>query len=436
LGHLANPNPRNDIVKNPSSKIPSSGDETASPAANRPRLFAALHHRNFRLLWTGQFISFSGSQMQSAAILWQVWVLTHDPLALGMVGLCRLAPIFLFGILSGVVADSVDRRKLMILTQTGMAGVALAFAAFSFTNTMTIGLLYGLMILSASFGAFDAPARQSLIPTLVPREDMANAFSLNSTMMQAATVVGPAAAGLMIGQAGLGWVYLINALSFLAVIFSLMAMTGAGGRIESPGRISFGAAAEGMRFVFSHPIIRSTMLLDFIATFFASATALMPIFAADILKVGAEGYGLLYSAAALGALTTGIILSLLHRLPRQGPVLLGAVGLFSLATLVFGMSRIFWLTFAALAVTGATDMVSMVIRNTARQMQTPDSMRGRMVSLNMIFFMGGPQLGEFEAGAVADWIGAPASVILGGLGSLIATTWVAAATPELRKYRG
>jgi MFS family permease len=292
------------------------------------------------------------------------------------------------------------------------------------------------MILSASFGAFDAPARQSLIPTLVPREDMANAFSLNSTMMQAATVVGPAAAGLMIGQAGLGWVYLINALSFLAVIFSLMAMTGAGGRIESPGRISFGAAAEGMRFVFSHPIIRSTMLLDFIATFFASATALMPIFAADILKVGAEGYGLLYSAAAIGALTTGIILSLLHRLPRQGPVLLGAVGLFSLATLVFGMSRIFWLTFAALAVTGATDMVSMVIRNTARQMQTPDSMRGRMVSLNMIFFMGGPQLGEFEAGAVADWIGAPASVILGGLGSLIATTWVAAATPELRKYRG
>jgi MFS family permease len=423
-------------VENPPSKIPSAGGGAAPAAANQARLFAALHHRNFRLIWTGQFISVSGSQMQSAAILWQVYALTHNPLALGLVGLCRLVPVFLFGILSGVVADSVDRRKLMILTQTGMAVVALAFAAFSFSNTMTIGLLYGLMILSSSFGAFDAPARQSLIPTLVPREDMANAFSLNSTMMQAATVAGPAAAGLMIGRAGLGWVYLINAVSFLAVIFSLLAMTGVGGRIQDRARVSFGAAAEGMRFVFSHPIIRSTMLLDFIATFFASATALLPIFATDILRVGAEGYGVLYSAAAVGALTMGVILSLLHRIPRQGVVLLAAVGLFSLATVVFGISRIFWLTFIALAVTGATDMISMVVRNTARQLQTPDALRGRMVSLNMIFFMGGPQLGEFEAGAVAGWIGAPASVILGGLGSLIATAWVAATTPELRNYNG
>jgi MFS family permease len=422
-------------VENPSLKTPPP-PAAVSPTVNRPRLFAALHQRNFRLLWTGQFISVSGSQMQSAAILWQVYALTHNPLALGVVGLCRLVPVFLFGILSGVVADSVDRRKLMILTQIGMAAVALAFAAFSFTNTMTIGLLYGLMMLSSSFNAFDAPARQSLIPALVPRDNLANAFSLNSTMMQAATVLGPAAAGLMIGHAGLGWVYLINAVSFLAVIFSLLAMTGVGGRTEGPGRISFGAAAEGMRFVFSHPIIRSTMMLDFIASFFASATALLPIFAADILQVGAVGYGVLFSAAAVGALTMGVVLSLLHRIPRQGPVLLGAVGLFSLATIAFGISRAFWLTFCALALSGAMDMISMVVRNTARQLQTPDSMRGRMVSLNMIFFTGGPQLGEFEAGAVANWLGAPASVVLGGLGSLAATIWVAVSTPELRKYDG
>jgi predicted MFS family arabinose efflux permease len=178
------------------------------------------------------------------------------------------------------------------------------------------------------------------------------------------------------------------------------------------------------------------MLLDFIATFFASATALLPIFATDILRVGAEGYGVLFSAAAVGALSMGLILSLLHRIPRQGPVLLGAVGVFSLATIVFGISRVFWLTFLALAVSGATDMISMVIRNTARQLQTPDSLRGRMVSLTMIFFMGGPQLGEFEAGAVADWLGAPVSVVIGGLGSLIATAWIGVATPELRKYNG
>ncbi len=399
-------------------------------------MFAALRRRNFRLLWTGQFISVSGSQMQSAAILWQVYALTGSPLALGAVGLCRLVPIFLFGIVSGVVADSVDRRKLMILTQSGLAAVALGFAALSFTGAMTIGWLYGLMMLSASFGVFDAPARQSLIPALVPRDDLTNAFSLNTTMMQAAGVIGPAAAGLMIGRAGLGWVYLLNAVSFLAVIGSLLAMKGVGGGTEKRAPISLGSAKEGMRFVFAHPIIRSTMLLDFIATFFASATALLPIFAADILHVGAEGYGLLFSAAAIGALGMGVFLSLLHRIPRQGPVLLAAVGLFGLATVVFGLSRSFWITFAALAVTGATDMISMVVRNTARQLQTPDSLRGRMVSLNMIFFQGGPQLGELEAGLVAGALGAPASVVLGGLGSIAATAWIAAATPELRNYNG
>jgi len=399
-------------------------------------MFAALRSRNFRLLWIGQFISFTGSQMQSVAILWQVYALTHDPLALGAVGLVRLIPIFVFGILSGVVADSLDRRKLLLVTQSGMAVVALAFAALSFTHTITIGWLYVLAMLSSTFGAFDSPARQSLIPTMVPAQDLANAFSLNSTMFQAAGVLGPAISGLLIGRSGLGWVYFINAVSFLAVIFSLLAMTGIGGRIEDRGRISFGAAAEGMRFVFSQPIIRSTMLLDFIASFFASATALLPIFAADILRVGAEGYGVLFSAAAIGALTAGVALSLIHRIPRQGSVLLAAIGLFSLGTIVFGISRVFWITFCALALTGAADMVSTVIRNTARQLQTPDSLRGRMVSLNMIFFMGGPQLGEFEAGAVANWLGAPASVVLGGLGSLIATIWVAATTPELRKYSG
>ncbi|MBN1440339.1 MAG: MFS transporter [Anaerolineales bacterium] len=303
-----------------SAKNPSLGGEKESLSAHaRPRLFAALHYHNFRLLWTGQFVSVSGSQMQSAAILWQVYALTGDPLALGAVGLCRLAPIFLFGVLGGMVADSFDRRKLMIVIQSGMAAVALGFAALSFSGSMTIAGLYGLMILSASFNAFDMPARHSLIPALVPREDLPNAFSLNSTMMQAAGALGPALAGLMIGRLEVGWVYLINAVSFLAVIFSLLAMDGLENKPSDRPRISFGAAEEGMRFVFSHPIIRSTMLLDFIATFFASATALLPIFAADILYVGAEGYGVLFSAAAIGALTMGFLLSLLPRTPRPGP---------------------------------------------------------------------------------------------------------------------
>jgi MFS family permease len=422
-------------MASPSDSNPPSGGETGFTPAAKPR-FPALRVRNFRLLWIGQLISFSGSQMQNVAILWQVYALTRDPLALGVVGLVRLLPIFLLGILGGVAADAVDRRKLMLVTQTGMALTAAGLAALSFAGTITLPWLYALTMLSASFGAFDSPARQSLIPALVPREDLANAFSLNSTMFQAAAVLGPALSGLMIGQSGLGMVYLVNAVSFLAVIFSLLAMEGIGGRTGERSEVSLRAAGEGMRFVFSHPIIRSTMLLDFIATFFASATALLPIFASDILHVGAVGYGLLYSSAAAGALAAGVLLSLRRSIPRQGPTLLVAVGLFSLATVVFGVSRWFVPTFLALACSGGADMISTVIRNTARQLQTPDSMRGRMVSLNMIFFMGGPQLGEFEAGAVADWLGAPASVVIGGLGSLLAVAWVAATTPELRAYDG
>jgi MFS family permease len=178
------------------------------------------------------------------------------------------------------------------------------------------------------------------------------------------------------------------------------------------------------------------MLLDFFATFFSSATALLPIFAQDILHVGARGYGGLYAAPAVGALlTSAAMVPLTERIERRGPVLLWTVAGYGLATVVFGLSRSFWLTFFCLAMTGATDTVSMVIRNIVRQLETPDHLRGRMTGVNMVFFMGGPQLGELEAGAVANWLGAPFSVISGGLGCLVCTAVVAVATPTLRRYR-
>jgi MFS family permease len=178
------------------------------------------------------------------------------------------------------------------------------------------------------------------------------------------------------------------------------------------------------------------MLLDFFATFFSSATALLPIFAQDILHVGAQGYGWLYAAPAVGAVaTSALMVPLTERIERRGPTLLWAIAGYGLATVVFGISRWFWLTFACLAMTGATDTVSMVIRNIVRQLETPDRLRGRMTGVNMVFFMGGPQLGELEAGVVANWFGAPFSVITGGAGCLIATAWVAASTPALRRYR-
>ncbi len=408
----------------------------------RPTLspFASLEHRNFRLLWSSQLISMAGSMMQSAAILWHVSLLVPEHqrgLALGMVGLVRVLPIIAFSLVSGVIADAMDRRRLMYVTQGGMLVCAAVLALITFAGVQALWPVYLLAALGSAFGSFDGPARQALIPTLVPRDHLANAISLNTIMFQIASVVGPAIGGLVIGGFGVGWAYALNAVSFVAVIVALAQMRDL--PKAAPGErsdVSIAAARDGLRFVFRNPLIRSTMLLDFFATFFASATALLPIYAQDILHVGAQGYGLLSAAPSVGALiASAALVPLIDRIDRRGRTMLISVAGFGLATLVFGLSRNFMLTFVALALTGATDTVSMVIRNLVRHLNTPDSMRGRMTSVNMMFFMGGPQLGEFEAGLVANLWGATFAVVSGAFGCLAATGWVAWRTPALRAYR-
>ena len=409
-----------------------------APARNSP--FKALQHRNFRLIWIGQLVSMAGSMMQSAAILWHVSVLVEPGrrgLALGLVGLVRVVPIVVFSLIAGVVADAHDRRRLMLVTQTGMAVSAALLSWVAFAGVRAVWPIYALAAVGAAFGTFDNPARQALIPTLVPVEDLPNAISLNAIMFQTASVVGPAAGGVLIGGLGIGWAYAFNAVSFLCVIAAVLLMRDVSGNPEgSAGRISLAAAIEGLRFVFKTPLIRSTMLLDFFATFFASATALLPIFAQDILHVGARGYGVLSAAPSVGAILASLaMVRLVDRIERRGSVLLWAIAFYGLATVVFGFSRLFVLSFVCLAITGAADTVSMVIRNLVRQLVTPDHIRGRMTSVNMIFFMGGPQLGELEAGLVANAWGPVVSVATGGLGCLLVTALVAARTPQLRDYR-
>jgi len=405
-------------------------------------MLPALRHRNFLLLWLGLGISFAGSFMQSAALLWHVSLLVaprQKALALGLVGLVRVAPIIGFSLLSGVAADVFDRRKLLIVNQVGGTLVAAALAALTFAGLHTVWPIYVLAGLGGVVSAFDPPARHSFVPMLVPREDLANALSLNTVMAQIASVAGPALGGLIIATSNVGWTYVVNAVSFLFVIAALLLMRGVPA-VERPAqqvrdRVSIGAIREGLRFVFRSPMIRSTMLLDFFATFFSSATALLPIFAQDILHVGARGYGWLVAASAVGAVAGSLMMvPVAHRLRHYGPLLLWAVVGYGLATVVFGVSRSFWLTFTCLACSGGFDAVSMVVRNLVRQLETPDSLRGRTTSVGMIFFMGGPQLGELEAGLVGQWLGAPFSVISGGIGCLIATAAIAAATPELRRY--
>jgi hypothetical protein len=278
----------------------------------------------------------------------------------------------------------------------------------------------------------------------VPREHLPNALTLNTIIFQVAAVAGPGAGGLIIARYGLAWTYAFNAFSFLFVIAALLMMSASAGKGSgvTPGashdraQFTVHAALEGLRFVFRSPLIRSTMLLDFFATFFSSATALLPIYAQDILHVGARGYGWLYAAPAAGAIvTSAIMVRAVDAIQWRGRWLAAAVMGYGLATVGFGLSTLFWLSFAALAMTGATDTVSMVFRNVIRQMETPDHLRGRMMGVNMVFFMGGPQLGELEAGLLANWLGAVISVVSGGAGCMIATAWILAKTPSLLAYR-
>src|SRR5829696_9088488 len=324
------------------------------------RVFVALRHRNFRLLWAGLLISFSGSLMQSAAILWHVSLLVPDEkraLALGLVGLVRVIPVVFFSLVSGVAADVYDRRKLMLLTQTLATALAAALAILTWRGLDVVWPVYAIAAASSAVGAFDLPARQSLIPNLVPREHLANALTLNTIVFQLAAVIGPALGGIVIGQLGVAWADGFNAVSFLVVIAALLMMKDVGARRMEDGaatttRFNMHAVMEGLRFVFRAPLIRSTMLMDFFATFFSSATALLPLYAQDILGVGASGYGWLYAAPAAGAIiTSAIMVRTVDAIDRRGRMLTWAVVGYGVATIAFGMSRTFWLSVTCLALT-------------------------------------------------------------------------------------
>jgi MFS family permease len=390
--------------------------------------FAALHYRDFRLLWLGQIVSVTGSQMQFVAINWHVYLLTKSALALGLVGLFRGVPIIICSLAGGVVADAVDRRKLLVMTQVVMLISAALLAAFTVTGLDSVWPIYILSALASAANAFDIPARQSLMPALVPPEVFPNAVSLGLLVFNVATIAGPAIAGFMLAETGPALIYGINAASFVAVIAALVLMRTSGDPERDGDRgsaLSLAALTEGFRFVWKTPIIVQTMTLDFAATFFASATLLLPIFAKEHLHVDARGYGFLAAAPAIGSVITALVMARLGTLHKQGRLVVVSVAIFGLATALFGVSTLFWFSFLMLAITGAADTVSTVLRQTIRQLATPNQLRGRMTSINMVFFMGGPQLGELEAGLVAAAVGAPLSVVIGGLGS-VASAMVAA----------
>lgn len=424
---------------------------TSPPDEPAPRL-AALRYHDFRLLWCGDLVSTVGSQMQSVAVNWHVYRLlkgsvynlplwgahlhlSAGALGLGTLGLVRVLPIIVFGLIGGVVADAHDRRRVIMWTQLGAAFFAAVLAAVTLSGHAGVAALYALTAAGSAVTAFDEPALQSLIPHLVPRRHLANAVSLNTLLWQIGTIVGPAVAGVLVATLNIGVVYALNAVSFLVLLGAVAAMRHRAPVLESTPRPSWSALVEGVRFTYRTRLIWSTMLIDFLATFFSSARTMLPIVADSVLGVGVQGYGVLATAQPLGAVLAGVVLSWRKSIARQGAVLLVSVVVYGLATAFFGLSTVFGLSYVLFALTGAGDTVSTVIRGTIRQMLTPDHLRGRMTSVHMILAMGGPQLGELEAGLVAAVCGVPFSIVTGGVATVVLTAWIAWRSPALRRYR-
>ena len=394
-----------------------------------------FRHRDFRIFWTGSFFSSVGSQFTTVAMAWQIYELTHSPFQLGLLGLARALPQIVLLLFAGLLADAINRRKLMMYTQTGLCCVSATLALLTFSGRVSPQLLYLATMLLALFSSLEQPSRQSLIPNLVPRQDLAQALALHGTQRYVPMIAGPSLAGVVLALSGPATCYTIDALSWLAMLLALSLL-----RTEIPEggglrTVSLRSLREGIGFVWKHRIIMPLMLLDFGATFFGNLRGLLPIYARDILSVGPTGLGVLYSARAVGSVAAAGAMSFWGPVKRSGMWVLVGVGVYGIATALFAYSGWFWFSLLMLTLTGVGDTISSILRGTINQLQTPDELRGRMSSINAIFTMGGPQLGQFEIGIIAAWLGSEMAALTGGLACLAILIAVAATFPHVRGYR-
>lgn len=397
--------------------------------------YPALTSRDYMLQWIGQFVSNAGTQMQTVAINWQLYEMTGSPFVLALLGASRIIPILLFSLIGGTIVDAHNRKKILYLTQISQALLAAAQGLLTVMGLATPVNLICINALLIAIYSLDGPARSAFLPSLVKREHYGNAVSFNVIGYNISTVLGPAIAGFVIAYSGVAAVYFADAVSYL-ILMTTLAGIRAHGRIEGERKpASISAMLEGLRFVRSKTLIWSTMLLDFFATFFAEATILLPVFAKDILHIGPELLGFLYAAPFVGATFMGITAATIGKRINTGSVLLWSVVAYAAGMILFGVSTNYTLSLIALIIVGAGDGMSAVIRNIIRQLATPDHIRGRMTAINQIFYTGGPRLGEVEAGILAGLVGAPISVVVGGIGTLVAVGIMTVAIPALRRYK-
>jgi MFS family permease len=380
-------------------------------------------------------ISGIGSQFTTVAMAWQIYELTNSALQIGLLGLVRAVPQMILLLFAGLLADAINRRKLMLFTQAGLFCVSTTLALLTFAGNASPHMLYVATTFLAFFTALEQPSRQSMIPNLVPREHLAQALALQGTQRYVPVIAGPSIAGVVLALFGPAVCYAVDALSWLAMLSALALLRT---RISEGGgwkTISLSSLREGLGFVWGHGVIFPLMLLDFGATLFGNVRSLFPIYARDILFVGPKGLGLLYSSRAVGSLCAAAMVSVTVPARRAGTWILIGVGLYGVATVVFAYSQVFWISVLMLALCGAGDTISSILRSTINQMSTPDELRGRMSSINSIFTSSGPQLGQFESGLVAAWLGAQLSALTGGLASLAIVALVAIGFPQVRRFR-
>ncbi len=429
----------------------------SGPLAGLLTRLPAFQHRDFRLFWTAQLCVTFGLQMQTIAANWHVYALLRDAastvtlfgqtfdlnagaLGLGGLGLARWAPLLLFALPGGALADAVNRRKLLITMQGAAALLALLLALLTFSGRVSVLAIYGVVAALTALSAVETPTREALLPNLVPRRQLTNAVSAYMLTLVLATIAGPAVGGAILNTGRIGLVYALHAAAFVPAIVALTRLrydddARRAQRQGSAGRgVGWAEVMAGFRFTFGQPMIRSTMLMDFFATLLGSARTLLPIVADQVLGIGAGGYGLLATAQPLGNLIAGVWVTLRRDIVRQGAVFLVCLAAYGLGTAAFGLSTVFALSYVLFAVTGAADTTSSIIRGAIRQIWTPDNLRGRMVGVNMIFYTGGPQLGEVRAGLVAAVFGAPVAIVTGGLAAALVTAGVAWRDRRLRTY--
>jgi len=407
--------------------------DAATPRASRWQAAGrALRHRNFQLFFSGQLISLIGTWMQTVAQSWLVYRLTGSALLLGSVGFASQVPVFLFAPIGGITADRMNRRHIVITTQIAAMVLALILAALTLSHRVQVWHVFVLASLLGAVNAFDIPGRQSFLVDMVGKDDLMNAIALNSSMFNGARVIGPAIAGILVAKIGEGWCFFANGASYIAVIIGLLLM-----RVHSPAR-AVGASPlehmmEGFRFVNETAPIRALlMLLGLVSLVGMPYVVLMPIFADQILHGGARGLGILMGATGVGALLGALTLAFRQGVKGLGRWVAWCSAGFGVSLVVFALSHRFWLSVVLLLPVGYTIMLQMACSNTLIQVMVPDALRGRVMAVYSMMFMGMAPIGALLGGALAERLGAPLTVAMGGLACLAGSGWFALHLPKIR----